>query len=193
MKRTFFVLVVILLFLLPLSAFAQDRANYITAKAGGFFPTGDLDDMDLANGFFGELTIGHYYNPNVALELGAGFLISDSDTFSAELDRVWAVPVTLTVKGIVPVNNFELFAGLGGGVYYTQADLNPSTGNTISDEDWLAGGHVLLGFNYNVSQVVFFGIEGRYLFTSEAQYDDIKANLTGFTLTGNIGVRLPSP
>lgn len=192
MKRTFFVLVVILIFILPISALAQDKPNYIMAKGGGFFPTGDLDNEDIGNGFFGELSVGHYYNPNVALELGVGLLIADSDTFSADLDRVWAVPVTLTAKGIVPVDNFELYAGLGGGVYYTEADLNPSTGDTISDSDWLAGGHVLLGFNYNVSQVVFFGVEGRYLFTTEAQYEDIKVNLTGFTLTGTIGVRLPS-
>lgn len=193
MKRTFFVLVVILLFLLPFSAFAQDRPNYIVAKAGGFFPTGDLHDMDLANGFFGEFAVGHYYNPNLALELGAGFLISDSDTFSADLDRVWAVPVTLTVKGIYPVNSFELYAGLGGGVYYTQADINPAFGDNISDEDWLLGGHVLVGFDYNISDVVFFGIEGKYLFTSEANYAGINANLTGFTLTGNIGIKLATP
>jgi opacity protein-like surface antigen len=120
-------------------------------------------------------------------------LIIDSDTYSADLDRGWAVPVTLTAKGIYPVNNFELYAGLGGGIYYTQADLNPSTGNTISDEDWLAGGHVLVGFDYNVSDVVFFGVEGKYLFTSEADYDGIKANLTGFTLTGNIGIKIGTP
>ena len=78
----------IMTWLLPVSAGAQTAgapppetksagfkipSNYFVFKGGIYSPqTNDLDGFD--TGFNGELAIGHYFDKNWAVELGAGVL-----------------------------------------------------------------------------------------------------------------------
>ena len=224
MKRlisTIFTLLFPMFFFLPFSALGQDKPktwiyghNYIAAKAGAYFPTGDLDDLDFDTGFNGEIVYGYRFNPNFALEGGVGYFQSNSEVSGTITDPVigtvtgtvdmdlWTVPVTVTAKGIYPIDNVELFAGAGIGLYFVNLDLDASgtisggalgtISGTIStdDDDTIFGGHILAGANVNITPNVFIGIEGKYIITDEAEFFGVKfSELDGFILTGNIGIR----
>lgn len=207
-----------LLFVCVLSFFAcalpshgvEPGYNYLTLKPGIYSPqSNDLDNFD--NGFNGEIAIGRRFNPNMALEMGLGYFNTKAEFAAAgpgfylrEKDSLDVVPITLSLKAIVPVNRFEFF-GIGGiGAYYVYGDLKLSgaVGGTsgrlsLDGEDWVFGCHLGLGFHYNISPTMFIGAEGKYLWTSEARLEDTfwqipistKFKMDGILATAVIGFK----
>jgi outer membrane protein W len=191
---------VIVTLLVPLTAIAQTGAqspNYFVFKGGIYSPqTNDLDGFD--TGFNGEVALGHYLNRNWAVELGAGyFQTSASQTlwlpggfvarFKADID---VMPITVALKGIIPLNPFELY-GIGGlGAYFLWTDARYG-GYSKSDSDVIFGGFLGLGANYYINPSFFLGLEGKYLWTDDAKFSSahIKYSLDGFITTLNIGWR----
>jgi opacity protein-like surface antigen len=175
--------------------------NYLTGKIGAYFPTGDLDDLDFDAGINAEVALGHSFSPNLALEGAVGFFQTEADlTFSGikEEDEVWAVPLTATLKAIAPMNTAQFYVGAGGGLYFVTADVkltDLASGLSASDDDndVVVGGHLLAGLTADVSPNFFFGLEGKYIFTSQADFTvfgaPLEASLDGFMLTGNVGIR----
>lgn len=168
--------VFILFALSPAAAQGRDFSNYASVKLGGFFP----DDNDFEDGFAGEVALGHYFSPHFAVEGELGFVwIGDfSGTVNtifgpieADID-VSAVPLTATLKAILPLNNAELYIGAGGGFYF----LNASVGYTVigfpgyyyDDNDVAFGGHILAGGQLDISDLVFLGVEVKYTSTDSA-------------------------
>ena len=173
-------------------------SNYFVFKGGIYSPqTNDLDGFD--TGFNGELAIGHYFNRNWAVEFGAGYfqtsasqtlvipslgLISD---LKVDID---VMPVTLALKGIIPMDRFELY-GIGGiGAYFVWTKGRYG-GFSESDSDVLFGGFAGLGMNYNFSPTTYVGLEGKYLWTSDASFSaaHVKYKLDGIIATLNLGFR----
>jgi hypothetical protein len=179
MKGAVLILGALLVLLMPLSAPAQDYLNYFALKAGAYFPTGDLEDDKFDTGFNGEVSYGRYLHPNFATEFGVGYLQSeDSD------QKVWAVPLTVTAKGLYSMEGLELFGGAGIGLYIAQAEVGSQ-----EDDDTVWGGHVVAGTNIDINPTLFLGVEGKYIFTEEAEFFGGKTDFNGFTLTGNFGIR----
>jgi opacity protein-like surface antigen len=168
----------------PLPVFAQGDKYYISLKAGAYFPqTEDFDNAD--TGFNGEVVLGYQINKNIALEIGAGYFHTGLDRsvmrkisgidFSVKSEAdVDVFPVTLSLKGILPVGKWE-FYGLGGiGAYFIWGELrgtavaNEMTGSkTVNDNGMKFGAHLGLGIQYNITPTIFLGAEGKYLWTSE--------------------------
>jgi opacity protein-like surface antigen len=190
--RAIYVLVITLIFLLPISAPGQDRRDYIIAKGGVYSPTGGLDDLNLGAGFNGEIAWGHYFSPNFALEIGAGYF---------ESDDVGVVPFMAMGKAIYPTGNWELFAELGVGAYFAKFNgnlNNPALGTiNINDDDTVFGLNLGLGVNYNITEEFFIGIGGKYLITSDAEFAGLatsgpvklETDLNGVIVTGIFGFR----
>ncbi len=205
MKKRVTFLVAVLLFLLPFSAFAQ---SYVEVKGGGYFPTGDLEDLGYDAGFNGEVAIGHYIVPGMlAVELGTGYFESTLDKGSVTNDpvigtlsgsihnKVYAVPVTATLKVRVPVAGF--YAGAGGGAYFTWLRVRASGtrpgGGFFSlsgtDSDTVFGGQVMAGISFPIFPRVRFSAEAKYIVTDNAHFFGRDyGNLDGATATGNIGI-----
>ena len=182
------------------------KLNYLTLKVGIYEPeTDDLDEFD--TGFNGEISIGHYFNPNLAIEFGVGYFETDANeviraygyTFPIDFD-IDVIPITLTFKGIVPFEQGEIFAGLGVGGYYVDAELDVEVlGSSINleDEDFIFGFHVVLGAQFDITETVFMGVEGKYFLTDDAELEDnyagipfeVEGELDGFTVTANLGFR----
>lgn len=179
MKRAVLVLGALLVLLMPLSARAQDYLNFFTFKAGAYFPTGDLDDANFDAGFNGEVSYGRYLHPNFATEFGVGYLQSEDSN-----EKVWAIPLTVTAKGVYSLEGLELFGGAGIGLYVVQAEIGSQ-----EDDDTIFGGHLVAGTNIDINPTLFVGVEGKYIFTEEAELFGGKTDFNGFTLTGNFGVR----
>ena len=213
MKRSAIIVPLLLVFIFILSAPSTSLAEhkkwdgYLSFKGGGSFPTGDLQDYDFGTGFNGEIVVGMYTSPNLALEFGGGYFQTDASYSDAtgfwEEDDLWVIPVVVNIKGVLPLEAVELFAGGGFGLYFANIDVkgydpDPLIGPFSGDDnDAIWGGHLMAGFNINLSDRVFIGVEGKYIFTasnrffctdiSACQVSCAKINLDGFTATGVLG------
>ncbi len=211
MKRSaliVFLLAVVFMVSAPTTSFAEHKKwdGYLSFKGGAYFPTGDLDDYDFDNGFNGEILLGMYVNKNLALEFGGGYFQTDA-SFSEgafwEEDDVWVIPVIVNIKGVLPLKSVELFGGGGLGLYFANIDVkgyDPLIGPfSVDDDDAIFGGHLLVGFNIDLSDKVFIGVEGKYIFTADNRFfceqvscseiSCAKINLDGLTLIGGLGFR----
>ncbi len=190
--RVILVVAIALVFLFPISSTGQEKRDYITAKGGVYSPTGGLDDFNFGSGFNGEVAWGHYFSPNLAIEVGAGYF---------ETDDIRVIPFLATGKAIYPTGNWELFAEVGVGAYFAKfkGDLNdPALGIIVFDDDDTVFGLTLgFGVNYNITEEFFLGIGGKYLVTSDAEFGGVatggpatlETDLGGYIVTGVFGFR----
>ena len=196
--------------------FAQSgdsKSNYVALKGGIYTPTSN-DLKGFSTGFNSEVAVGHYFNKYLASELSVGYFQSSisqagsgsvGDTSfngSAGMD-LWAVPVTVAVKGLYPIQNFEPYVMGGVGVYFANAKFNYSgsfssggstgtaSGSSTANSTTF-GGFLGAGANYNIDKNWYIGVEGKYLLTRPtfSFYGvDLKASMDGWQVTGNIGYR----
>ena len=187
-----FILSLVFIILLPFSAIGQEKRDYLIAKGGAYSPTGGLDDLNFGAGFNGEVAWGHYFSPNFALEIGAGYFNSDD---------VKVVSLLATGKAIYPTGKWELYAEVGVGPYFAnfKGPLTiPALGTiTFNDDETVFGLNLGLGVNYNITEEFFLGIEGKYLLTSDAKFGgfasgttvELETDLNGFIVVGVFGFR----
>ena len=186
---------------LSFPAQADMTPNYVVLKGGIYSPQGnDLQGFD--TGFNGEIAFGRYLNKNWAIEGGTGYfetsagnLMYGSSSSAQRSVDLKVVPLTMALKGIIPVDKFE-FYGIGGiGAYLLDTDINEPVNYYyplhVSDQhsDSLFGGFLGLGAIYNVTPRVFVGLEGKYLWTTKSGFYDEDINLDGIQATLNIGFR----
>jgi outer membrane protein W len=195
--------IIVLCFVLGLSFPAQaDSKNpsYLVLKGGIYSPQNDkLDKFD--TGFNGELAFGHYFNRNLAVEIASGFFETRAtknarfgiSSAQATLD-INVVPLTVALKGIIPLDIWELYGIGGGGAYFLWTDSKVSTDSRSSSSSdkynqTLGGGFLGVGASVKVSPTVFLGLEGKYLWTSALTVKNIDTdtNLNGFIATFNLG------
>lgn len=192
------VLFVVLFGLGPLTAQGANLPNYLVLKGGVYSPEAkDLDDVNADTGFNGEIAFGHYFLPILAVELGAGYFESSGDRLPivgpADVD-LYAIPVTLNLKGVIPLGNLELY-GLGGiGYYFTHAEVIQAAIND-SDSDGAFGFQLGAGAAFNVTNSLFIGAEAKY-FWLEPKFelngvppDQAEIKFDGWLGTINLGFR----
>jgi hypothetical protein len=157
--------------------------NYLVLKTGVFYPEGDLKNLNA--GFNGELAYGFRFSRHGALEIGSGYF-ETSNTSRASIGGsglslrgyMHAVPLTIAIKPIIPLNRrFEVYALGGGGAYYIHSSgtFLAASGRVSGSEDTVVGGGFLgAGGTYNLPQNFFISLEGKYLWTSNA---NVKGNI----------------
>lgn len=193
--------------LIPFSVFGQEYENDIAFKAGIYAPNGDLDDFDV--GFSGELAYGRYVGPNLKLELGFGYFECDGSFnrfktglgLVSEKNDLSVIPITATAKIVFPGEPWEVFGGMGFGVYLAdfKSRVRESAlgGFTLDDSDTAFGAHFVAGASYNFSKKWHVGFEGKYIFTSDVKFEGTvsgspvvaKGDLDGMLTTVFIGYR----
>ena len=178
---------------------ADKLSNYMVFKAGAYSPSDDFDlrnvnagettRFDSKTGFNGEIAFGHYILPFLAVEVGAGYFESKgSPATPVGESKLKVVPVVATGKVLLPMGPFEPYGEFGIGAYVTKLDVNGNLRNFDGTTKVTYGLHAGAGFNVNVTDTVFLGLEGRYIWVKpEYGGDDIKLN--GFTTTANLGLR----
>jgi hypothetical protein len=169
----------------------EDKPYYVSARAGSYFPTGDIDDADFDSGFAVEGAFGYRINRFAAVELGAGYFKSETDNSTIDAD-FWSVPVTVSVLGILPLGPVEFYAGAGAGFYYGKLDID-NINNTpvdVAENDTVFGGNARVGLQINFEDVAFAGAEGRFIFTDAMNFNSLnQAHINGFIVTGHAGFR----
>ena len=117
--------------------------------------------------------------PNLYLGLEAGWAGSknddtiDTDEFG-EVDvdiDVTFIPVELNLKYAVALDpNWVI--GFGAGISYSYFKIEANDIDEDAD-DWLFGGQVFADINYKINKEWFIGINGKYQFTDDLEFDNI--------------------
>jgi opacity protein-like surface antigen len=201
-KVLFIVSVFIVLF--PAHSFAADGSSskyikpyYVSLKAGIYSPTGDLEDF--STGFSGEISLNRYFSPNFAIDASVGYFQTDYNGtdftfgtgYSSDAD-IYSIPITATFKGIIPLAFGELYAGVGGGVQYVNSDItiNSNFGRLSLDDSGAVWSFQFTGgFDFDINETFFIGVEGKYIITGDAEVGPFEYNLDGYFVSGVLGFR----
>jgi outer membrane protein W len=196
--------VLVLTFLIPINAFARSPF-YIAFKPGIYSPqSSDLDGFD--TGFNGEIAFGFRFNPNLAAEFGIGYFNTEGEetvggaTYVGREFDIDVLPVTFTLKAILPYKKWEFFALGGAGVYIAYGpyddDYHHHHDHDYDDDydyDARLGGYLGAGIHYNITSKIFLGVESKYLWTDKVklEYEDLrlKFKMDGIIATAVIGIR----
>jgi outer membrane protein W len=177
------------------AAAVPDYKSYLVAKGGVFYPEGNLSNLNA--GFNGELAYGYRFFRNVAVELSSGYFgATDKPAAGSVLgypvsvkESMYAVPLTVAIKGIVPIDKqFELYGLAGTGAYFVHGSGTISlAGFSASASDNMAvwGGFLGAGVNYNITPRVFVGLEGKYLWTNTAT---LRGSIAGVPVSENFKI-----
>lgn len=174
-------------------------SNYVVLKGGMYSPSMDFDldnfnggstsHFDSKTGFAGEVAIGHYFMPMLAVELGAGYFESKgSPAAEAGKSKLRVVPLIATAKVFLPMGPFEPYGLAGIGAYVTDMAVSGNTGDFRGTTKITYGLHAGAGFNINFHRHMFVGLEGKYLW-AEPSFGGRHVNLDGFVTTANLGFR----
>ena len=196
---------VIILSVLAVNSYAMSGDGIdmsIALKAGIFEPDDDLEDFD--TGFNGEVAFNLYFSRYFATEMSLGYFSTDNQKrgtiygarYSGDID-LYSVPAAFNVKGILPFQNGSAYLGAGILGYFIFGDIDVIVhgygADSFNDDDFIFGGNLLSGITFDITESLFLGLEGKWLFGPDATLSnsraDIEFNINGFTLSGVLGFR----
>ena len=186
---------VIVTFLSAETIFAEERIggsvnnlHYVAIKAGIYSPTDDIEDFD--TGFNGEIAINRYLSPYFALEAAAGYYRTSYSENGEDAD-INIIPVTATGKGIIPFDFGEVYAGVGAGIYFVGGHFDDDASNlSLSDNDSVWGLQFLGGVSFDITDIIFVGVEGKYIMTQGVEMVEApEFNINGYTVSALLGFR----
>lgn len=152
------------------------REHRFTLKGGVW----DEDDASaFGDGHVFNVAWTRYFTSLLALELELGYF--DSDGSSGGLNgEVWAIPVMVNGRVNLPVWIIDLYAGLGVGGYYFDAEIG-----TVDDDGFLLGGNAFLGGTVNVADKIALGIEAKYYVSEDI--DRLNSSLDAVAVMFTLG------
>lgn len=189
----FLVLTVALVGIAPSVSLAEYPPNYVVLKGGLYSPSEDFDlqgqHFNHDDGFVAEIAYGRYFMPMFALELGAGYFESEaSSAVPAGETKFKVVPLTLTGKVLFPIGAIEPYGEFGIGGYITETETSGTLNEALDSTESVFGLHAGAGVNFNITQNIFLGVEGRYLW-AKPSWGGTDIKLDGFTVTADLGFR----
>jgi outer membrane protein W len=199
-KNLMFLIFAIALIGITFPAFAEENPDgYFAMKAGLYSPSDSFDidnfngghtsTLDSKTGFDGEIAFGRYFAPAFAMELGLGYFESEgSPAAEPGHAKLKVVPLIVTAKGLVQLGKFEPYGEFGIGAYFTKFEVNGNLGSLDNDSEITYGLHAGVGANFNITDTMFLGVEGRYLW-AKPSYGGQGIPLDGFTATIALGFR----
>ena len=207
---TIFTVILVIIFLLPIDVFAEPPF-YLTYKPGMYSPQSGALDIGLST----EVAFGYRFNQNIAAEFGLGYFNTEKEVTAVgatyvvrENFDIDVVPMTLTLKAILPYKRWELFGLAGGGVYIVSGPYDYYYYDyyyydyEYDDYDAVLGGYLGGGIHYNITPnnirpSIFVGVEGKYLWTDKAKLRDeaygipleARFKMDGIIATAVFGIR----
>jgi len=155
-----------------------------------------FDQIDLENGVYVGLEGYYAIYPNLYLGLEAGWAGSkNDDTINTdafgEVDvdiKVTYIPVELNLKYAIPISP-DWVVDFGGGISYNYFKIKAEDIDEDAD-DWLLGGQVFTDITYKISKEWFIGINGKYQFTDDLEFDNIdtKTNANNWRVGAQVGL-----
>jgi opacity protein-like surface antigen len=209
MKRTVLVFLLAVAMVIPVSGVSFAQGVSVELKGGAFIPTRDLDDDHWDNGLYGELA-GTYRESNMGVQAGVGVYTSDNnDSYTDSVagrvkrdDTLTVIPVTLSFLGFYDNEPLHVYGGGGIGYYFADIDSelkfrDLGIKSKDSDKDSVFGYHAMAGLEYNITDNIYIGAEGRFVFTNNAEFTlkdkgqtvDYETDLSGGVIAGKMGFR----
>lgn len=155
-----------------LPASGAESENYMVIKAGIFTPEGYTEDFD--DGPVIEIGFGHYFNPNAALEATFDIISLNYPAYPVEYDLDVGA-LTVNIKGILPIDNAEVYGMAGLGMYYISSWIGRDVTDTV------VGGDIGLGLKLKFSETFGMGFEYKYWITDTVA--DMEEEFKGQSLT----------
>jgi outer membrane protein W len=164
------------------------KVDYINFTQDAF------DNIDLENGVYVGLEGYYAIYPNLYLGLEAGWAGSENDgdlhidgeKVNVDID-VTFIPVELNLKYAVELDpNWSI--GFGAGISYSYFEIEANKLDESAD-DWVFGGQVFADVNYKLSKEWFLGINAKYQFTDDLEFDnyDTSTSADNFRVGAQVG------
>jgi opacity protein-like surface antigen len=201
MKKILLVSLMVVFVLMATSVFAAEKYDLgmgnVALKIDYINFTEDaFDKIDLNNGVYVGLEGYYAIYPNLYLGLEAGWAGSkNDDTINTEefgdvdvdID-VTFVPIELNLKYAVALSP-DWVADFGAGISYSYFKIEANDIDEDAD-DWLFGGQVFADINYKLNKQWFIGINGKYQFTDDLEFDNIdtKTSADNFRVGAHVGM-----
>lgn len=187
------------IFLTSMASAGDLPSGYLALKAGVYSPSttheldtfnaGNRSSLDSKTGFAGEVAVGHYILPMLALEFGAGYFESKGSPLAQPGDlKLKVVPLVATGKVLLPIGPLEPYGLFGIGAYITELDVHHNDGDMKNSTEVTYGLHAGAGLNINFQENMFVGVEGKYLW-AEPSFGGQHIKLDGFVTTAVLGFR----
>jgi outer membrane protein W len=134
-------------------------------------------DLELDKGIYVGLEGYYAIYPNLYLGMEVGWAGTSNDD-DGEIDGVEInvdadvtfIPVELNLKYVFELDpNWNI--GVGAGISYSFFEIEADRIDESVD-DWIFGGQVFADVNYKMSKEWFIGINGKYQFTDDLEFDD---------------------
>ena len=183
MKKRFAAIGIALLMQAGISYGADD--TYFGMKAGMFMPNGKSPGLDMFDtGYAIDLSLGVKPASYAAVEVGTGFYTAsgDSDATGVQQDMTaYAVPITLTAKGIVEFGKLDLFAGAGAGMFFCFIDneIAAPVSKNESKHGIAPGYQAVAGADYRINNQWNAGVDFKWFSTRpKLEITDTNNNIT---------------
>ncbi len=185
---------------LPSVAFADTPSNYFVLKGGYYSPSPHYNVNDFntpaarselasKKGFDGEIAFGHKLWPIFGIEFGVGYFESKSaPAFEPGETKLRVEPVQLSAKLFLPLGPLEPYGEFGIGAYFSKLEVSGNLGSFSSSSRVTYGTHAGVGLNINLSDTLFLGVEGRYIW-AKPKFGGQPVKIDGYTATLNLGFR----
>jgi outer membrane protein W len=189
--------------LAPAARAFEPAYDYANLRAGVFVPQGS-SIRNFNTGPDLELAVGRAFLPYLAGEFAVGYASSESDvqnmryhdeppTYAAYDMRqgYQLVPVTLTVKLVLPAGSIEPWLGGGAGVAWSRIYEDPVSADlaTVSETSAVLTYHAAGGVNLQLGKKWYAGVDFRYLFAKVTWFNEPSVHLDGLRVTALAGAR----
>lgn len=184
MKKLLFVSLMCVFILASTNLYAAETYSLgntnIALKVDYFAFTEDVfGDVDLDEGVYVGLEGYYGIMPNLYLGLESGWAGTSNDgniniageMIDTDVD-VTFVPVELNLKYVIEASP-EWIIGLGAGVSYNyfEVEIDPKGYSDADEDDWVWGGQLFAEVSYKMSAQWFLGVNGKYQFTEDLEFD----------------------
>ena len=178
----------------------ESSSDYVALRAGVYLPQAA---PSVTGGSYGagldlELAMGRAFFPWMAGEIGVGYAQSESAVNQGYYPgqylipvtaRFALVPLTASLKFILPAGSIEPYAFGGIGVYFATFQKDPAdTLPTVTESSTILGFHAGAGATYRAGERILVGVDGRYTFVQD-EYWGARYSFNGVGFTAAVAYR----
>jgi outer membrane protein W len=134
-----------------------------------------FENIDLDNGIYVGLEGYYAVMPNIYLGMETGWAGAENDdkvgNLKVDIDVTY-IPIELNLKYMAEIAP-QWVLGVGAGISYNYFEIEANDIDRDAD-DWVFGGQVFADLNYKMNDQWFLGIEGKYQWTEDLEFDDVR-------------------
>jgi outer membrane protein W len=140
-----------------------------------------FENIDLDNGIYVGLEGYYAIMPNIYLGMETGWAGAENDdkigNLKVDIDVTY-IPIELNLKYMAEIAP-QWVLGVGAGISYNYFEIEANNIDRDAD-DWVFGGQIFAEINYKMNDVWFLGLETKYQWTDDIEFNDFGVNERDF-------------